>query len=140
MRAASNGSDRKGCGRLRVIATMRRDLPAPRERLGARDRNDFYQEAQRNLQATSAVEGCRRRDGHPRWARPPQRTWRAGVLYFKLQRLLSGEHSAAGQIVDRLLQTIAANLGDMTLEDAVDLIHPGLKLLALFLGELFTTR
>ena len=43
----------------------------------------------------------------------------------KLESLLAGIDAAVGMFVDRLLETVAADGRDMTLEDRVDLVHPG---------------
>ena len=48
----------------------------------------------------------------------------------EFEGLLAGEDPAAGQLVERLLQPVAAAGLDVPLEDAVDLVHPGLHPLA----------
>ena len=47
------------------------------------------------------------------------------VHQAELEGLLAGVDAAAGQVVDRLLEPVAADRRDVALEDAVDLVHPG---------------
>ena len=53
----------------------------------------------------------------------------------QFQRLFAGVHPAAGQFVDRLLEPLAADSGDVPLELGIDFVHPALDLLPLGRGE-----